>query len=134
MDYAGLAQLVSRVWSRLERGDYDDVLQQLTPDCRWERLGRWRQGHAEIREALDARPAGRTVRHQVTNLVVDKEGEDFVCSYLLTAFSSAAAPEAVPPFSSVTPHLVAECLDRCTKAEGRFMVREFDATILFRSH
>lgn len=132
LEYAALSQLITRIWSSLERGAYDEVAALLTDDCRWERGGRMRVGRDAIRASFEERPAGRTVRHQVTNLMVDQEGEDVVCSYLVTAFSSEHAPEKEIPFSTVTPHLVAELADRCRREVDGFRVSEVNARILFR--
>lgn len=133
LDYAALSQLINRVWSRLERDDYDAVIAHLTADCRWERGGRMFVGHDEIRASLEQRPTGRLVRHQVSNLMVDRDGDDYVCTYLMAAYNNEGAPQSAPPYAGVTPRFIVECVDRCRREGDSFRIRAFGLVLLFRA-
>jgi hypothetical protein len=56
----------------------------------------------------------------------------FLCTYLVTAFSNEHALETTPPFSTVMPHVVGECVNRCQLLGGHYRIKDFDTRVLFR--
>ena len=65
-----LTQQLHAFFHHLDERRYAELVALFTPDARWLRQGQWLNGHAEVRKALDARPAAQRVRHVITNAYV----------------------------------------------------------------
>ena len=133
VDYAELQQLIHQVWGSVERDAYDAVLACLTADCEWERGGKLRVGSDDILASLNERPAGRLVRHQITNLSARQQGDELDCSYLMVAYSNDHAKESAPPYSKVTPDLIVDCSNRCRRGADGWRISEFKLKVLFKA-
>ena len=81
---ADLTQQLHAFFESLDENRYEALLASFAPDARWLRQGRWLEGHAAIRAALQARPATTRVRHVISNLQVEAEqdGEVALRCYL----------------------------------------------------
>lgn len=131
--FAEVSQLIHEFWSNLDRNDYPGVLQCILPDGRWNRAGRWREGHDDIALALEERPAGLFVRHLVSTLRADREGEDIVCRFYLVAFSSRAADESPPPYPVAAPTLIADYTAVCALTSEGWRFRSLSGSGAFRA-
>ena len=129
--HAEITQRVHRLWRGVERFEYADVISLLSPTCRWNRAGRWRDGHAEILASLEERPRDRLVRHLIGSLAVDSEGAELVCRYTLSSVHNGAAPEAAAPFSTIGQRLLGDCTDRLVQINGTWLFENLDAELLF---
>ncbi|WP_328875422.1 nuclear transport factor 2 family protein [Streptomyces sp. NBC_00287] len=71
-----LARLNTAFFHHYDRREYDELLELLVPDARYEVRGRKLRGHAEIRAALNTRSGPEmTVRHLVTSQHVHSIGD-----------------------------------------------------------
>lgn len=131
--FAEVSQAIQRLWRALERFDYEAVIALLAPDVRWDRAGRWREGHEEVRAVLNERPQDLIVRHALISLEVDKDGEDVVARYTLASYNSGGSPEEKPPFSKAHTRLIADASDRLTRIDGQLRFRELTAQLVFLS-
>lgn len=73
---AETTQRLHAFFHHLDEGRYAEVVEMFSADGRWWRQGRWSSGRAEVRAALDARPAGQRVRHVITNAWVSTATSD----------------------------------------------------------
>jgi hypothetical protein len=131
--FADLSQLVSRLWRSIERGEYDAAARLLSKDCRWERGGSMRHGREAIRASFDERATGLVARHQVSNLTLEHDEGEVICSYLLTVYSGQTASESAQPLQLAGPRLVADCFNRCHREGDAWVIREVGARIVFQA-
>ena len=89
-------QRLHAFFHHLDERRYAEMVEMFTIDGRWLRQGRWSNGRAEVRAALEARPAGQRVRHVITNTHVSAEGSDeaTVAAYM-TAYRHDGPSEGV---------------------------------------
>lgn len=129
--FAGVAQVVQRLWRSLERFDYDDVLGLLDEGVRWRRGETWYTGHREVRDVLALRPPTLVVRHLVSGLRVDADGDALRARYTLGAVNSGGAPEQAAPYSTLQLRLVGDANDLIVRRGDALLFREIDADVTF---
>lgn len=71
----------------MDRGDYDSIVEALTKNCCWLRAG-WCEGREAIRTSLGLRPELLVSRHLVSNLVIEPNGDGYICRYSLIIFGA----------------------------------------------
>lgn len=82
-----LTNCLHAFFGHLDERRYDAVVAAFLPAGRWLRQGRWLDGQAAIRAALEGRPATLRVRHVLTNVVVQPgAGDDVKVDAYMTAF------------------------------------------------
>jgi hypothetical protein len=96
-----LTQQLHRFFHLMDGRGYDGMLDLFTDDCRWLRQGRWLEGKAAVRDALEARPADTDTRHVLSNAHVAELADGHaVLEACMTAYrypaADPAAPEATP--------------------------------------
>lgn len=113
--YNEVVQLVHEFWHAMDRDDYGAVLGALTPDARWKRGEKWREGREDIGAALNERPKGLFIRHMVSQLVASETAKGVSAQFLLVAHSRRAAEGEKPPFPVTAPTMIidysVECVD-----------------------
>ncbi len=98
------ARTVLQLFAAMDDGRYADVAGAFTPTGVWHRAGKALRGRAAIIAAMEERPAGRLVRHVITNVIVDvsdgahAEGRCYVTAY---AGPRSEAPPSRPTRSTV---------------------------------
>lgn len=123
-------RLVVQSMILIDRRRYDELVALFTDDAVWVRSDRTCRGKAEIRSALDSRPAGLVTRHLVTNILVDVAGSDAASaiSYFLayTHDGGPAAPAFPIPCSG--PNIAGELADEFVRAPAgwRILTRRTD--------
>jgi hypothetical protein len=123
--------LVHRLWNALDHRRLDEVMSLMTPDARWQR-DRWYEGADAIRAALEARPADRTIRHVVTNLIVDADGAGFQVRMLLIPQMAKVAEGMSAPFKASPMASVADLKVRITAVGEALKVSEISFEPVFR--
>lgn len=126
-----VGQFVNRFWATLDRRDYPAVLDLLAPDCRWLREG-WIEGQAAIAGSLDLRPPAIFVRHLVSNLVVDRQGDGWTATYFVLAFIGSRLPGSDTVLPSRPPALMADMRMALAGPPDRLRVTEIEPTITFK--
>lgn len=111
--YAETVQLIHEFWRAMDRDDYDAVLARLTPDAKWKRGPKWRDGQVDIRAALNERPAGLFVRHLISGLVAQPTASGVSAQYLLIANSKRRAEGEQPPFPPALPSVIIDYHVEC---------------------
>jgi hypothetical protein len=92
---AELTQQLHRFFYHLDERRYAPMLELFTEDCRWLRQGRWLEGKAAVRAALEARPAAHDTRHVMSNAFVAEQAADgmrAVVEAYMTAYRYPASP------------------------------------------
>ncbi len=129
-DYTDILQYLARFWRAMDRADYQDVLRELTTDARWRR-DRWREGHADILEALQQRNVLLVSSHSVTNLVIDPTADGYDCRYSLIIFGhNRTAAGDPPPYATSGPRM-GEWQSKLVKRDGAWLAREITAQLVF---
>nr|WP_087575621.1 nuclear transport factor 2 family protein [Sphingomonas sp. CDS-1] len=126
--YLRCQDLIYRLWNALDHRRLDDVMSRLTPDARWQRE-RWYEGEADIRAALNARPADLRIRHALTNLIVDAEGDGYRTRFLMVPQMAMASAGQDAPFEAEPMATVADMIVRIVRRDEEWLVSEiaFDA-------
>lgn len=91
--------VIHRFYCSLDAGDYDTLVEQMSPDGVWERQGKKLEGRPAIRDALRQRGDGVTTAHLVQNLVVDRTDEHSAVAsmYVVVLRHEGAGPGDKPP-------------------------------------
>lgn len=131
--YAACQQLIAEFWGRLDRDDYEGLVALMVPDGRWNRAGKWREGVADIRAAMDERPEGLFVRHVITNLRCEDTPEGVLCRYYLTAFSTRSGKTAPPPYPAGPPSVLADYQSICVETPEGWRMKELSGQFAFRT-
>jgi uncharacterized protein (TIGR02246 family) len=117
--------VTTRFFHCLDRRDDAGVAALLTEDGVWVRQGKRLEGPAAVLQTLQARPAGRTTRHLVANIVVD----------LVTAHEAAVAYEVsvYPQQDGETVRLSAIMtgVDRLLRTDAGWRIGHKEAQPLF---
>jgi hypothetical protein len=71
-----LTQQLHCFFHHLDERRYAPMLDLFTDDCRWLRQGRWLEGKAAVRAALEARSAAHDTRHVMSNAFVAEQAAD----------------------------------------------------------
>lgn len=82
---ASAQQALSRLFLGLDTSDYDLAVSAFTRDGCWLRQGKTLTGHAEMIEALEARPGSQITLHVLSNVLPHEEEVRFY----LTVYRSA---------------------------------------------
>lgn len=132
--YANASQVVLKFWRSLDHGDFDSLIALLTPDARWNRAGKWREGHADIRTALSERPPNLFVRHVITNLLGDKDGGEIDLRYMLIAHSCRRVDGDAPPFPAGPPTLIVDYVSKCVETPDGWKLSSLSGSQVFSAH
>jgi hypothetical protein len=71
-----LTQQLHCFFHHLDERRYAPMLDLFTDDCRWLRQGRWLEGKAAVRAALEARSVAHDTRHVMSNAFVAEQAAD----------------------------------------------------------
>jgi hypothetical protein len=101
------SQLLLRFYDCFDSFDYDGMAALFTPDGVWHRAGKALQAHSGMVAELSTRSTTQTVRHVVTNLIVQAQDQSHARgSCYLTAYRhDDGQPSAKPPSIS-SPYLL----------------------------
>lgn len=121
------ASVATRFFHELDRNNYAGLARLLAPDGRWIRQGTELAGPEAVLRALEARPAERTTRHILANVVADvvaAEGRATVGYDLLVYTGGGTAPPHLSSILSGTDELV--------ERDGRWLILLKRASPVFR--
>ena len=122
-----LTQPLHAFFHHLDERRYAELVALFTPDARWLRQGQWLNGHAEVRKALDARPAAQRVRHVITNAYVaanhaaDSAGDVLVEAYM-TAYRHEGGVDGVARIAG--PLRLNLVSTRFRRVDGEWLIAE----------
>lgn len=128
--YLRCQDMIHRFWNALDYRRLDEILLRLTPDARWQRE-RWYEGETDIRAALLARPADLRIRHVVTNLILDEDGEGYAARLLMVPQMAMAAASEPAPVGAEPMATVADLMMRIVERDGELLIREIAFEAVF---
>ncbi len=109
----------------LDASRYADMLALMTEDAVWHRQGRTLRGAAEIRAALQERPATQRIRHLVTNLLERPATPgEAVWSHYMTALRHEGGAAVQGPVAIDGPFRMSVVTTRLVRQAGRWLVAE----------
>lgn len=130
--YLCCQDLIYRLWNALDHRRIEDVMSRLTPDARWQRE-RWYEGEAAIRAALNARPANLRIRHALTNLIVDADGDGYRARFLMVPQMAMASEGQDAPFEAEPMATVADMTVRIVRKDEDWRVSEIAFDSVFQT-
>lgn len=100
-------QVLLRFYDAFDAWDYAGMVALCTDDVVWHRAGKSLAGHAAIVAELERRPSTQTIRHVVTNLLVDvRDAQHADARLYLTAYRHDGAGERLVPAPMQLPALL----------------------------
>jgi hypothetical protein len=129
--HVAIQSLVNRLWNRLDRRDYEAVVQCFLPEGRWFR-GQWCEGREAIMASLMQRPDNLVVRHLITNLELEEQQGDYHIFLFATAIARYVTAEERPPYALERISLLAEMTGKVRFVEGLPFIQELRARSIFR--
>jgi hypothetical protein len=132
--YAVSSQTVLKFWRSLDHGDFDSLIGLLMPDARWNRAGKWREGHSDIRTALSERPPNLFVRHLITNLLGERDDSGIQLRYMLIAHSCRRVEGDAAPFPAGPPTLIVDYASTCVETPDGWKLSSLSGTQVFSAH
>lgn len=110
-------QSVLRFYYGLDRGDYPMAMEQVGPDCLWERGGVLLRGRQQIEESLRKRSATQVARHVVSNfMLLGQDAESATTVFCLAVHLYDSGLPTGLPVPGSTPFLLADVT--CELAPG----------------
>ncbi len=100
-------QVLLRFYDAFDAWDYAAMVALCTDDVVWHRAGKALAGRAAIVAELERRPATQTIRHVVTNLLVDvRDAGQADARLYLTAYRHDGAGQRLVPAPMALPALL----------------------------
>lgn len=94
--------LVMDFFAALDRRSHAEVAAWIAPEGTWHRQGRALTGPEAVRAALDARPAGRSTCHVITNVRMRRrDGQRVHLTYYLTAYEAIEVEAPAPRLAAI---------------------------------
>ena len=110
-------QSVLQFYYGLDRGDYPIAMEQVAPDCLWERGGVLLRGRQQIEESLRKRSATQVARHVVSNfMLLGQDAESATTVFCLAVHLHDSGSPTSLPVPGSTPFLLADVT--CELASG----------------
>ncbi|WP_233884622.1 nuclear transport factor 2 family protein [Paraburkholderia flagellata] len=117
----------------LDRGDYALAMEQVTPDCFWERGGVPLRGPQQIEESVRKKSATLVTRHVVSNFAVLKQDADSVTAVyclVLHLYDNGSPPSLPVPGSA--PFLLVDVTCELTRGrDNAWRIRQLDVQHTF---
>lgn len=118
-------QTLLRFYDAFDSWDYAGMVALCTEDVIWHRAGKVLQGRAEIVAELQRRPAAQTIRHVVTNLLVDvRDGDHANARLYLMAFRHEGASQRPVPAPMQLPALFLVVTARLSREGAGWLIAE----------
>jgi SnoaL-like domain len=126
-------QRVLRFFRDFDNWNYEAMAAAFVPEGTWDRNGRILKGRPAIVTELSARPAQQVVRHVISNLVVDADGQSSAAAtFLVIAYRHLGAREPVTPPVIRQPLMLLDgkaqlsCVDGAWYFENQALRRVFE--------
>ncbi|MBS0426350.1 MAG: nuclear transport factor 2 family protein [Proteobacteria bacterium] len=119
------AQVLLRFYDAFDAWDYPCMVALCTDDVVWHRAGKVLAGRPAIVAELELRPANQTIRHVVTNLLVDVRGVSKAdARFYLTAYRYQGAGQPSVPAPMQLPALLLIVTARLVSKHGIWRIAE----------
>lgn len=129
-----LLNLAAGFFQAIDHRDYDGIIDDMTPDGTWHRQGKLLRGHADVREALDARPGALVVRHAMTSPVVRSLDDDRAAvDCLLVLFAGELEVGDTLPLRSAPPYNTADYRFVMRRVGGGWKIESMTSDSVFRA-
>lgn len=112
----------------VDRGDYALAMEQVAPECLWERGGVLLRNRQQIEESLRKRSATQVARHIVNNFaLLRQDAESATAVYGLALHLYDSGSPASLPVPGSTPFLLVDVTCELAQAsDGAWRIRQLD--------
>ena len=133
LDQLACAQVLGRLFHRLDHFDYPGVAAQFTAACEWHRQGKVLRNHAEIIDALKLRPAHLFVQHILHEVVCDPlDGGRMTGFAYMTVFRKEFDQPPALPLPTERPDMLISWNVEFVRDNGTWRICRLSNTALYR--
>ncbi|WP_228935582.1 nuclear transport factor 2 family protein [Paraburkholderia saeva] len=117
----------------LDKGDYSLAMEQVAPDCFWERGGVPLRGRQQIEESVRRKSATQVARHIVSNFaVLRQDAESATAVYCLALHLYDNGAPATLPVPGSTPFLLVDVTcELALEPDNAWRIRQLDVRHTF---
>jgi len=127
-----VSDLLHRLFFNLDERRYSQVAELFAPDGVWHRQGEQLQGGADVRRALERRPAQLRTRHLVSNTIIEAaDGLTSESAHYVLVFAHHA-DEAMLRLPELQPLQLGVYRARCRHTDGKWEIVELTGQPSFR--
>ena len=127
------AQVLARLFHRLDKADYEGVADQFSTACDWHRQGKVLANRAQIIAALQLRPRHLFVQHILHEVVCDPAGPDRMSGFAyMTVFRKEFDAPPALPLPTERPDMLISWQAEFIRENGAWRVRHLSNTSLYR--
>ena len=117
-------QVLTRFINHLDAREHDAVAALMAPDGVWHRPNGPLVGPAQVRAALAMRPEQHTIRHVISNIVVDPLSEDEAMAVTYLTVYRCEGTRVGAPMKLVGPYMVGESHNRLVRTAVGWRIKE----------
>lgn len=133
LDQLACAQVLGRLFHRLDTFDYNGVAAQFSESCEWHRQGKVLRTHADIIAALNLRPQHLFVQHILHEVVCDPVGDDRMSGFAyMSVFRKEFDSPPQLPLPTERPDMLISWNAEFVRQGTDWRIRRLTNTALYR--
>ena len=128
-------RVLRKYYHYVDQREYEKAAKLFTPDVEWQALGVYLKGRDEIMKGLVGGLAEGTIRHIITNTVVDVIDEDHAVSISYNADyyePGVKVEDRDGPVPFEGPHRIHDNYAELVRTDEGWLISKRDVTIIFR--
>ena len=133
LDQLACAQVLGRLFHRLDTFDFNGVAAQFSESCEWHRQGKVLRSHADIIAALKLRPQHLFVQHILHEVVCDPVGADTMSGFAyMSVFRKEFDRPPTIPLPAERPDMLISWNAEFAREGPNWRIKRLSNTALYR--